>query len=239
MSNPTMTSTEPTEPTGDRFFELFLEYHRDLPRQGPGSRASTERALGLIPNLPAQSRILVLGCGSGADVIALARATGGTVLALDLPDGAFDLVWSEGAVYNIGFETGLRDWRRLLAPEGVWAASELSWLVPDPPAEIRAHWDAEYPALTSVEANLATMQRCGYDTLGHFTLPEADWWGSYYSILEQRIPEFRQRWKDDEVGLAVVDGFEREIALTHAHLGSFGYEFYVGRTLPSNSFRTE
>ena len=34
------------------------------------------------------------------------------------PDGAFDLIWCEGAIYNVGFEAGLRAWRRLLVRGG-------------------------------------------------------------------------------------------------------------------------
>ena len=36
----------------------------------------------------------------------------------DLPvaEGSFDAIWSEGAIYIIGFERGVREWRRLLRP---------------------------------------------------------------------------------------------------------------------------
>ncbi len=32
--------------------------------------------------------------------------------ALPFADGQFDLLWSEGAIYNIGFENGIQRWRR-------------------------------------------------------------------------------------------------------------------------------
>ena len=37
---------------------------------------------------------------------------------------ALDLIWSEGAIYNIGFEQGVRDWRPFLKEGGVLVASE-------------------------------------------------------------------------------------------------------------------
>lgn len=52
--------------------------------QAPGSEASTRRALDLLAPLPASPCIADLGCGRGASALRLARATGGTVLALDL-----------------------------------------------------------------------------------------------------------------------------------------------------------
>ena len=41
-----------------------------------------------------------------------------SMMALDLPDETFDLIWSEGAIYVMGFEQGLRAWKRLLKPGG-------------------------------------------------------------------------------------------------------------------------
>ena len=59
--------------------------------------------------------------------------------ALPLPDDAFDLVWSEGAIYSMGFDNGLAKWRTHLRPGGWLAVSEVSWLTPDTPDELRRH----------------------------------------------------------------------------------------------------
>ena len=39
-----------------------------------------------------------------------------------------DIIWSEGAVYNIGFEKGVAEWRRFLKAGGLLVASEITWL---------------------------------------------------------------------------------------------------------------
>ena len=51
----------------------------------------------------------------------------------DLPfaDGAFDLIWSEGAIFIMGFGAGLTNWRRLLRRGGFLVASEATWLDPE------------------------------------------------------------------------------------------------------------
>jgi ubiquinone/menaquinone biosynthesis C-methylase UbiE len=41
-----------------------------------------------------------------------------SMLELDFPDEAFDIVWFEGATRLIGFEKALKEWRRLLKPNG-------------------------------------------------------------------------------------------------------------------------
>jgi SAM-dependent methyltransferase len=63
--------------------EVFWKLHGGLAKQGPGSEASTLRALALCGALPPAPRILELGCGTGRATHTLARATGGTVTAVD------------------------------------------------------------------------------------------------------------------------------------------------------------
>lgn len=64
--------------------DVFWELHAGLPKQGPGSEASTARALALAGPLPSAPRVLDLGCGTGRQSLALARLTGGHVTAVDV-----------------------------------------------------------------------------------------------------------------------------------------------------------
>jgi SAM-dependent methyltransferase len=61
------------------FYELFEK----LPRQGPGCREATLRALGLLTNLPAQPVVLDIGCGSGMQTLVLAEELKTKIVALD------------------------------------------------------------------------------------------------------------------------------------------------------------
>ena len=63
---------------------IFRELTEGLPRQSPGSPEATLRALGLARGLPERPRILDVGCGPGAQTIELARATGGSIVAVDI-----------------------------------------------------------------------------------------------------------------------------------------------------------
>jgi len=68
--------------------EVFFDIHRDLPREGPGSRSCTRRALELASPLPRPLRVLDIGCGPGMQTLDLAlllpRAT---ITAVDLHAG--------------------------------------------------------------------------------------------------------------------------------------------------------
>ncbi len=69
----------------DETFAALLELFGPLPRQGPGSRAATLRALGLVGELPARPRVIDFGCGSGAATLVLAQALPEmTIVAVDV-----------------------------------------------------------------------------------------------------------------------------------------------------------
>lgn len=52
----------------------FWAVHSGLDREGPGSAASTRRALSLLPDLTGPVTVLDLGCGPGAQTLVLAEA---------------------------------------------------------------------------------------------------------------------------------------------------------------------
>ena len=73
---------------------------------------------------------------------------------LEFPSGSFNLVWCEGAICVVGFDTGLRAWHRLLTPGGHVALTEVCWTKPDPPPDCLAFWTQEYPAIRDVPSRL-------------------------------------------------------------------------------------
>ncbi|MFQ5927677.1 MAG: SAM-dependent methyltransferase [Terriglobia bacterium] len=64
--------------------EAFFTLHSDLPRQGPGSDASTLEAINCLPGLPESPRVLDLGCGPGRQTLVLARTLKVPVVAIDV-----------------------------------------------------------------------------------------------------------------------------------------------------------
>ena len=153
----------------------------------------------------------------------------GDMHRLDFPPGSFDLVWCEGAIYVVGFETGLREWRRLLAPGGHIALTEVCWRKPDPPPECAAFWAQEYPAINDVAARLRVITECGYEPVVHFPLPASAWWDDYYRPLQQKILQFRDRHVGETDAQQLADSVQREIDVWKEYSDFYAYEFFVMR----------
>lgn len=70
--------------------DVFLDFYSGVSRQGPGDDASTAQALKMLGNLPFPLNILDIGCGAGAQTLALAHHIQGKVVALDCNDCFLD-----------------------------------------------------------------------------------------------------------------------------------------------------
>lgn len=105
----------------------------------------------------------------------------GSMLEMPFDKNSFDLVWSEGAIYIIGFKKGLQEWKGLLKDNGYLAVTHLSWLKKDIPEEPLKFWSENYPDITSIDVNLEIGNKLGYQVVDHFILPESAWWDHYYN----------------------------------------------------------
>lgn len=144
-------------------------------------------------------------------------------------DAPFDLIWSEGAIYNIGFERGLKAWRRYLKTGGFVAVTELSWLSERRPAEIERFWQTAYPGIDTVPHKMAQMQDCGYRLCATFRLPEDCWTTHYYEPQRQAQSDFLNRHPGDAAARTLVEGLRQEAALYDRFKAYYGYVFYIGQ----------
>jgi SAM-dependent methyltransferase len=244
----------------DRFFEMFSGLPRQGPGDASSTRRALALVPGVGPETRVldlgcgtglQTRVLVKS--SPARVVAIDNhapfvdilnreaerlgvadrvdARVGDMRDLDLPSGSFDLIWSEGAIAIMGFEAGLREWRRLLAPGGHMAITEVCWTRPDPPPDCAAFWAQEYPEIRDAPTLVSAIAEHGYETVGHFSLPPSSWWDDYYRPLQENVAAFRERHRDESDAQGLADQVQREIDVWHAYSDFYSYEFFVIRTL--------
>ncbi len=146
---------------------------------------------------------------------------------LGMEKATFDVIWLEGSIFIMGFRNGLEVCRKLLAPGGLLAVTELCWLRNDPPAECREFLVGEYPAMTDNDTNIAGIKACGYDIIEHFPLPESAWWDAYYHPLEERLEVLRKKYAATLEKIEVIESIQMEIEIYRKYSGYYGYVFYV------------
>lgn len=146
-----------------------------------------------------------------------------------LEPGSFDLIWSEGALYNIGIEHGLRLWSALLRPGGHIAFTDAVWRRKDPPDEVRAAFAQDHPQMGWTDDVLAAIERCGLELLGHFTLPDEAWWEDFYTPMAERVRVLQRKYPHDAEALGALESIGLEIELHRRHSACYAYEFFVVR----------
>ncbi len=152
---------------------------------------------------------------------------------LDLPAGSFDLIWSEGAIYNVGWEAGLKHWRALLADPGWVVVTECCWLTSDPSPDCSAFWAEEYPTMMTMEECSFVAQEAGYTVLHSFKLPDSDWLENFHVPLEANLAAFRKKHGSSREALAVARMCESELSIHRRFANEYGYVCFVLQAVSS------
>jgi SAM-dependent methyltransferase len=146
--------------------------------------------------------------------------------AMPFKEEAFDVIWSEAAIYIMGFQQGITQWKRFLKLGGYLVVSEPCWLKSDIPQPVRDFWN-EYPAMMTIAEALGVIEAAGYKTIGHFILPESAWWDDYYSPLEERLSVLRRKYHENSAALNEIEQAFHEVGLYRKYSAYYGYAFYV------------
>ena len=239
--------------------DFIISLHTKLHRQGPGSDEETLKAIQITGlNASTALNILDLGCGTGAQTKVLKNNLNGNITALDLfqpflnileeninsqnvftfqgsmedlpfEKASFDLIWSEGAIDNLGFENGLKYLHPFLQEDGVIALSEITWLTNERPNEIENYWNNEYPEIDTVEGKIKTINQSGYQLIDHFILSKESWLNNYYDPLEEVLHKIEMEDSLDDELKEIVQSYQNEIDLYKRFKEYFGYGFYVAK----------
>lgn len=113
-----------------------------------------------------------------------------SMLDMDFPDASFDIIWSEGSIYVLGFERGLKEWRRFLRTGGFIVVHD---------------------ELGDMAEKHRQISRCGYDLIDYFILSEDIWWNGYFLPLDKKLHELRAKGICDANTVKEMENDQREI----------------------------
>jgi len=120
------------------------------------------------------------------------QAVNCSIFDMDFADESFDIIWSEGSIYAIGFEKGLQEWRRFLKQGGFMVVHDEQG---------------------NIKKKLEQISKCGYELLGYFILSKETWWTDYFAPLEKLIAKSRARNTDDPKILEELHQAHGELAM--------------------------
>lgn len=155
----------------------------------------------------------------------------GTMEILPFEPASLDLIWSEGAIYNIGFERGINEWRSFLKQGAYLAVTEASWFTAERPAEIEAFWHDAYPEIDTIPRKLAQLEKAGYVPVATFILPEYCWTEHFYAPQAVAQEAFLQKYSGNKSVEQFIASERREAELYKKYKAYYGYVFYIGKKI--------
>lgn len=149
----------------------------------------------------------------------------------DLPfsKDQFDIIWSEGAIYIMGFEEGIKKWKEYLKIGGYLALSEITWTTNSRPSEIEDHWKKEYPEIDTASGKIRVLEENGFSPVGYFYLPESSWEKNYYKPIENQFEDFLTKHKNSKLAQEIIEAEKEEISMYRRFKDYYSYGFYIAR----------
>ncbi len=141
----------------------------------------------------------------------------------------FDIIWSEGAIYNIGFENGIKKWKDYLKIGGIIAVSEITWITNSRPKEIEDFWTQAYPEIDTASNKIKILENNAYSLIGYFYLTPNSWIENYYKPIENKLDAFRKKYADSKLAKKIIEENIAEIELYHKYKNYYSYGFYIAR----------
>jgi len=162
-----------------------------------------------------------------------AKRVKGIVASMDnltFKNEEFDLIFSEGAIYNIGFERGLKEWSKYLKKDGYIAVSDASWFTEKRPSEIESFWENEgYPGIGTISDNVKSLEKSGYIPVAVFTFPESCWTENFYEMQKPVQEKFLKMYKGNKTIEEFIAHERYEAQIYEKYKEYYGYVFYIGK----------
>lgn len=155
----------------------------------------------------------------------------GSMDNLPFKEEELDLIWSEGAIYNIGFERGLKEWRKYLKKGGYIAVSEASWFTSERPSEIEAFWMNSYDQIDTIPNKVMQMQSAGYVPVATFIIPENCWTDHFYVPQSEAQRKFLEKYRGERKAEMLIEEMIFEEKMYNTYKEFYGYVFYIGKRI--------
>jgi ubiquinone/menaquinone biosynthesis C-methylase UbiE len=100
----------------------------------------------------------------------------------------FDIIWAEGSIFVVGFETGIRDWKVLLVDNGCLVVHDED---------------------TDISTKLKVIERHKYKIIRQFKISHDEWWKRYYEPLVNFLEQESLDSVNEESLRTEIDRFKK------------------------------
>jgi SAM-dependent methyltransferase len=150
-----------------------------------------------------------------------------SMLEMDFENEIFDLIWSEGALYFMGFQNGLKKCYQLLKDNGFLAVTELVFLLPNPPVNVIKYFEKGYADMKDISGNVQIILNENFKLIENFALPKSAWLDSYYQPMEKELLRLKKKYQANQCALGIFREMEVEIDFYKKYSDFYGYEFFI------------
>lgn len=121
---------------------------------------------------------------------------------------SLDIMWSEGAIFVVGFEGGLKLWRCFIRPGGFLVV---------------------HARIIEIEKRTGMIPELGYHLFNKFIVPKEAWCDLYYGPLETHVELLKQQRGHDVRSMASLNTIQEEIDEFKRNPEYHGSVFYICR----------
>lgn len=141
----------------------------------------------------------------------------------DFANEEFDIVFAEASSEIIGFKRALKEWKRLLKPNGYLIVSDVSW-IQKPSSKSVKFWKSIYDEVDMIENKIEQAKNEGYDVIDYVIVPKDDW-KDYHNRLEKNLDVL----SSDKSAKEFVGQIKKEIKFYRQNSDDYSYVFYIMR----------
>jgi ubiquinone/menaquinone biosynthesis C-methylase UbiE len=137
-----------------------------------------------------------------------------SITKMDFPPESFNIIWSEGSIFVVGFKNGLKKWRKFIKPGGFLVVHDEKG---------------------DVAKKIKQIAKNGYKLIDHFIFSSDIWWSEYYEPLQLEIEKFTAKYQNNPAILNDLASDRREVKMYKKNPGRFSSVSFVMQKVDDQS----
>lgn len=150
-----------------------------------------------------------------------------SMIETNFANNSLDLIWSEGAVFTVGFENALKAFFPILKSGGLLGVSDCFYFQKNTPKEVEKQWQEWDATIKTVAESLEISEKLGYRFIHSEKLTPENWEESFYQPMEKLIASIETDKSSPPDLLEMAKRQRYEMNFFRKNNGFYGYVFHI------------